>query len=152
MDFVSSQQPVFNSLTNCLGPRKLLHSGKLYKAKSSKELYGFLFNDFLLLTYMVKQFVSSGSDKLFSPKSNSQFKMYKMVSESRCSMVVLVWWVLASDEECCSPTGITFLLSHGHVLTDNLHKWRWLSTQKKDRLLHLGLINTLIHFAGKGQK
>ncbi|NXP52558.1 ITSN2 protein, partial [Heliornis fulica] len=73
-----TEQPVFNSLTNCLGPRKLLHSGKLYKAKSSKELYGFLFNDFLLLTYMVKQFVSSGSDKLFSPKSNSQFKMYKM--------------------------------------------------------------------------
>uniref|UniRef100_A0A8C3KVW4 Intersectin 2 n=1 Tax=Calidris pygmaea TaxID=425635 RepID=A0A8C3KVW4_9CHAR len=73
-----AEQPVFNSLTNCLGPRKLLHSGKLYKAKSSKELYGFLFNDFLLLTYMVKQFVSSGSDKLFSPKCNSQFKMYKM--------------------------------------------------------------------------
>uniref|UniRef100_A0A8B9G982 Intersectin 2 n=1 Tax=Amazona collaria TaxID=241587 RepID=A0A8B9G982_9PSIT len=29
-----AEQPVFNSLTNCLGPRKLLHSGKLYKAKS----------------------------------------------------------------------------------------------------------------------
>uniref|UniRef100_A0A8C3I9X6 Intersectin 2 n=1 Tax=Chrysemys picta bellii TaxID=8478 RepID=A0A8C3I9X6_CHRPI len=73
-----SEQPIFNSITNCLGPRKLLHSGKLYKTKSNKELYGFLFNDFLLLTYMVKQFVSSGSDKLFSPKSHSQFKMYKM--------------------------------------------------------------------------
>ncbi|XP_039604900.1 intersectin-2-like isoform X1 [Polypterus senegalus] len=72
-----SEQLIFNSLTNCLGPRKLLHSGKMYKTKSNKELYGFLFNDFLLLTYMVKQFVSSGSDKLFSPKSNSQFKMYK---------------------------------------------------------------------------
>ncbi|XP_043919490.1 intersectin-2 [Protopterus annectens] len=72
-----TEQLVFNSLTNCLGPRKLLHSGKLYKTKSNKELYGFLFNDFLLLTYMVKQFVSSGSEKLFSPKSNSQFKMYK---------------------------------------------------------------------------
>nr|XP_020652410.1 intersectin-2 isoform X2 [Pogona vitticeps] len=72
------EQLIFNSLTNCLGPRKLLHSGKLYKTKSNKELYGFLFNDFLLLTYMVKQFVSTGSDKLFSPKSNSQFKMYKM--------------------------------------------------------------------------
>ncbi|XP_044275174.1 intersectin-2 isoform X2 [Varanus komodoensis] len=72
------EQPIFNSLTNCLGPRKLLHSGKLYKTKSNKELYGFLFNDFLLLTYMVKQFVSTGSDKLFSPKSNSQFKMYKV--------------------------------------------------------------------------
>ncbi|XP_053139860.1 intersectin-2 isoform X2 [Hemicordylus capensis] len=72
-----AEQLIFNSLTNCLGPRKLLHSGKLYKTKSNKELYGFLFNDFLLLTYMVKQFVSTGSEKLFSPKSNSQFKMYK---------------------------------------------------------------------------
>ncbi|XP_051879994.1 intersectin-2b isoform X4 [Pristis pectinata] len=68
----------FNSITNCLGPRKLLHSGKLYKTKSNKELYGFLFNDFLLLTYIAKQsFISSGSEKLFSSKCNSQFKMYK---------------------------------------------------------------------------
>ncbi|XP_058407670.1 intersectin-2 isoform X1 [Diceros bicornis minor] len=73
-----AEQLIFNSLTNCLGPRKLLYSGKLYKTKSNKELYGFLFNDFLLLTYMVKQFaVSSGSEKLFSSKSNAQFKMYK---------------------------------------------------------------------------
>ncbi|KAJ7344208.1 hypothetical protein JRQ81_000158 [Phrynocephalus forsythii] len=71
------EQLIFNSLTNCLGPRKLLHSGKLYKTKSNKELYGFLFSDFLLLTYMVKQLISTGSDKLFSPKSTSQFKMYK---------------------------------------------------------------------------
>ncbi|XP_030638806.1 intersectin-2a [Chanos chanos] len=67
---------VFNSLTNCLGPRKLLHSGRLHKSKSSKELWAFLFNDFLLLTYTSKQF-SSGADKLFNPKSNTQFKMYK---------------------------------------------------------------------------
>ncbi|XP_053781798.1 intersectin-2 isoform X2 [Desmodus rotundus] len=74
-----TEQLIFNSLTNCLGPRKLLHNGKLYKAKSNKELQGFLFNDFLLLTHMVKQFaVSSGSEKLFSSKSNAQFKMYKM--------------------------------------------------------------------------
>uniref|UniRef100_A0A3P8PAZ7 Intersectin 2b n=1 Tax=Astatotilapia calliptera TaxID=8154 RepID=A0A3P8PAZ7_ASTCA len=68
---------VFNSLTNCLGPRKLLHSGKLYKAKSSKELWAFLFNDFLLLTYAAKQFTSSGPDKLFSNKNNVQLKIYK---------------------------------------------------------------------------
>ncbi|KAM4692947.1 intersectin-2 [Discoglossus pictus] len=71
------EQIIFNSLTNCLGPRKIMYSGKMYKTKSNKELYGFLFNDFLLLTYQVKQFVSSGSDKLFSPKSNAQYKMYK---------------------------------------------------------------------------
>lgn len=75
------KQLIFNSLTNCLGPRKLLHSGKLHKTKSNKELHGFLFNDFLLLTHLVKQFaVSSGAEKLFSSKSNAQFKMYKMVS------------------------------------------------------------------------
>ncbi|XP_071368727.1 intersectin-2b [Centroberyx affinis] len=68
---------VFNSLTNCLGPRKLLHSGKMYKAKSNKELWAFLFNDFLLLTHASKQFSSSGPDKLFSNKNNIQLKMYK---------------------------------------------------------------------------
>ncbi|XP_016064438.1 PREDICTED: intersectin-2 isoform X1 [Miniopterus natalensis] len=74
-----AEQLIFNSLTNCLGPRKLLHSGKLYKTKSNKELHAFLFNDFLLLTHMAKQFaVSSASEKLFSSKSNAQFKMYKM--------------------------------------------------------------------------
>ncbi|XP_028637561.1 intersectin-2 isoform X1 [Grammomys surdaster] len=73
-----AEQLIFNSLTNCLGPRKLLHSGKLYKTKSSKELHGFLFNDFLLLTYLVRQFAaSSASEKLFSSKSSAQFKMYK---------------------------------------------------------------------------
>ncbi|XP_052042129.1 intersectin-2 isoform X2 [Apodemus sylvaticus] len=73
-----AEQLIFNSLTNCLGPRKLLHSGKLYKTKSNKELHGFLFNDFLLLTYLVRQFAaSSGSEKLFSSKSSAQFKMYK---------------------------------------------------------------------------
>uniref|UniRef100_G1PYE2 Intersectin 1 n=1 Tax=Myotis lucifugus TaxID=59463 RepID=G1PYE2_MYOLU len=73
----SQGQLVFNSVTNCLGPRKFLHSGKLYKAKSNKELYGFLFNDFLLLTQIVKPLGSSGTDKVFSPKSNLQYKMYK---------------------------------------------------------------------------
>ncbi|XP_060769787.1 intersectin-2a [Neoarius graeffei] len=67
---------VFNSLTNCLGPRKLLHSGRVWKAKSNKELWAFLFSDFLLFTYTSKQF-SSNTDRPFSPKSNAVFKMYK---------------------------------------------------------------------------
>ncbi|KAJ8291182.1 hypothetical protein GJAV_G00022340 [Gymnothorax javanicus] len=68
---------VFNSLTNCLGPRKLLHSGKVHcKSKGNKELFVFLFNDFLLFTYASK-FSLLGSDKLFNPKSNMQFKVYK---------------------------------------------------------------------------
>uniref|UniRef100_A0AAR2IZS5 Intersectin-1 n=1 Tax=Pygocentrus nattereri TaxID=42514 RepID=A0AAR2IZS5_PYGNA len=72
-----SEQLVFNSVTNCLGPRKFLHSGKLYKAKSNKELYGFLFNDFLLLTQVIKPLGSSASDKVFSAKSHLQYRMYK---------------------------------------------------------------------------
>uniref|UniRef100_A0A7N6A8Z4 Intersectin-1 n=1 Tax=Anabas testudineus TaxID=64144 RepID=A0A7N6A8Z4_ANATE len=80
-----SEQLVFNSVTNCLGPRKFLHSGKLFKAKSSKELYGFLFNDFLLLTqvsetvslFVTKPLGSSGSDKVFSSKTHLQYRMYK---------------------------------------------------------------------------
>ncbi|KAK0142663.1 Intersectin-2 [Merluccius polli] len=74
---------VFNSLTNCLGPRKLLHSGRLHKTRSSRELWVFLFNDFLLLTHSTaKSFSSSSSsslasEKLFSHKANVQLKMYK---------------------------------------------------------------------------
>lgn len=73
------QNLVFNSLTNCLGPRKLLHSGRLYKTKGTRELWAFLFNDFLLLTHSTKHFSFSGSDKLFSPKTSAQLKMYKTV-------------------------------------------------------------------------
>uniref|UniRef100_UPI00358E5D18 intersectin-1 isoform X2 n=1 Tax=Myxine glutinosa TaxID=7769 RepID=UPI00358E5D18 len=72
-----SEQLVFNSVTNCLGPRKFLHSGKLYKAKSNKELFGFLFNDFLLLTQLIRQLSSTAGDRLFSRKSTLQYKMYK---------------------------------------------------------------------------
>nr|XP_049613495.1 intersectin-2a isoform X3 [Syngnathus scovelli] len=69
---------VLNSLTNCLGPRKLLHSGRLHKSKSSRELWAFLFSDFLLLTQSAKSLSSSGPDKLFGPKSSGvQLKMYK---------------------------------------------------------------------------
>lgn len=80
------QHLAFNSLTNCLGPRKLLHSGRLYKTKSSRELWAFLFSDFLLLTHSAKQFSSSGSDKLFSLKSNLQLKMYKTVRQGAASL------------------------------------------------------------------
>ncbi|XP_053171996.1 intersectin-2b isoform X2 [Scomber japonicus] len=73
----AAEHLVFDSLTNCLGPRKLLHSGRMYKVKSNKELWAFLFNDFLLLTHTSKQFTSSGPDKLFSNKNNVQLKMYK---------------------------------------------------------------------------
>jgi hypothetical protein len=55
----------------------------VYKIKSNKELWAFLFKDFLLLTHAAKQFSSSGPDKLFSTKNNTQLKMYKPVRNKR---------------------------------------------------------------------
>lgn len=98
------QHLVFNSLTNCLGPRKLLHSGRLYKTKSSRELWAFLFSDFLLLTHSAKQFSSSGSDKLFSLKSNVQLKMYKTVGQGPISLAdMLPLSDLNSESFCLQP-------------------------------------------------
>ncbi|XP_056680900.1 intersectin-2 isoform X6 [Monodelphis domestica] len=72
-----AEQLVFNSLTNCLGPRKLLHCGRLYKAKSNRELFGFLFTDFLLLSHASHPLPAAGPDRLFSARPGVQFKMYK---------------------------------------------------------------------------
>ncbi|KAG8238925.1 hypothetical protein J437_LFUL000762, partial [Ladona fulva] len=67
---------VFNSLTNSLGPRKLMHFGLLSKAKSGKELVGFLMNDFLLLVQPGK---TLGNNQQFSFERNQHimFKLYK---------------------------------------------------------------------------
>ncbi|XP_059155381.1 intersectin-1-like isoform X4 [Physella acuta] len=68
---------IFNSLTNCMGPRRLLFHGVLYKVKSNKELVGFLFNDFLLLAQTSRPLGSSFSTvHLFD--TNTQFKMYRL--------------------------------------------------------------------------
>ncbi|KAJ8965769.1 hypothetical protein NQ314_003910 [Rhamnusium bicolor] len=66
---------VFNSNTNKLGPRQLLHFGVFIKLKSNKELLGFLFNDFLLLVQPSKSI--AGSQFLFQRNSNISYKMYK---------------------------------------------------------------------------
>uniref|UniRef100_H2XVQ2 Uncharacterized protein n=1 Tax=Ciona intestinalis TaxID=7719 RepID=H2XVQ2_CIOIN len=68
---------VFNSKTNCLDQRRFLHCGNLYKHKSNKELVGFLFNDFLLLTIPSKPLSGPTNDLVFTSKSNPQFRMYK---------------------------------------------------------------------------
>ncbi|KAG7265896.1 hypothetical protein CRUP_009500 [Coryphaenoides rupestris] len=57
---------VFNSLTNCLGPRKLLHSGRLHKTRGGRELWVFLFSDFLLLTVNTAKSSFSSSSSLCS--------------------------------------------------------------------------------------
>ncbi|CAL1275959.1 unnamed protein product [Larinioides sclopetarius] len=71
------EQITFNSLTNCLGPRKLLHAGILYKAKSNKELMAFLFNDFLLLTQPFKELGKITNVFTSEKAMNSLYKMYK---------------------------------------------------------------------------
>ncbi|XP_076392418.1 dynamin associated protein 160 isoform X5 [Megachile rotundata] len=70
---------IFNSLTNSLGPRKLLHFGILHKAKSGKELVGFLTNDFLLFAQptITKKSLSSGQQFSFERNEHQKFKMYR---------------------------------------------------------------------------
>jgi hypothetical protein len=53
---VKYQQKISSDLMfQSIGPRQLLHSGSLIKANSGRELVGFLFNDFLLLTIPLKE-------------------------------------------------------------------------------------------------
>jgi hypothetical protein len=73
------EQIVFNSLTNSLGPRKLMHFGILHKAKSGKELIGFLTNDFLLFAQPLKS-IPSGQQFSFERNEHHRFKLYRRVS------------------------------------------------------------------------
>ncbi|RXG59549.1 Intersectin-2 [Armadillidium vulgare] len=69
---------IFNSLTNTLGPRKLLHMGLLHKAKSKKEIIAFLLSDFLLLTAASKPIGATTSLMNFEQTLlNSNCTMYK---------------------------------------------------------------------------
>ncbi|XP_046329518.2 intersectin-1-like isoform X4 [Haliotis rufescens] len=73
-----SERIIFNGVTNCLGRRRLVHSGILYKTKSNKELLCFLFNDFMLLTLPSRPLGSNSSLRyICDPKSTLNFKMYK---------------------------------------------------------------------------
>jgi len=66
----------FNSLTHCLGPRRFVHCGVLKKIKSEKQLIGFLFNDFLLLTTGSKV-LESEEQFSFHHHSDLQLKLYR---------------------------------------------------------------------------
>ncbi|XP_058804871.1 intersectin-1 isoform X2 [Phymastichus coffea] len=70
------EQIIFNSLTNSLGPRKLVHFGILHKAKSGKELVGFLTNDFLLFAQPTKS-MPSGQQFSFERNEHQKFKLYR---------------------------------------------------------------------------
>ncbi|KAJ8922264.1 hypothetical protein NQ315_004202 [Exocentrus adspersus] len=65
---------VFNSNTNKLGLRQMLHFGILTKVKTNKELLGFLFNDFFLLVQCNR---SIGPQFTFQRNNNVTYKMYK---------------------------------------------------------------------------
>ncbi|CAL1532410.1 unnamed protein product [Lymnaea stagnalis] len=60
-----------------MGPRRLLFHGILFKAKSSKELVGFLFNDFLMLAQTSRPLGPSFSTVHLFDTSTS-FKMYRL--------------------------------------------------------------------------
>ncbi|XP_034243922.1 intersectin-1 isoform X2 [Thrips palmi] len=70
-----NEQIDFNSLTNSLGPRKFLHHGVLIKAKSGKELMGFLLTDFLMLAKPSKSL--TGKQFSFEKNMSVSFKLYK---------------------------------------------------------------------------
>ncbi|XP_031554337.1 intersectin-1-like isoform X2 [Actinia tenebrosa] len=73
------EQLIFNSATNCLGPRKLIYSGTLYKVKSGKELKAFLFNDFLLFTRPQSSLTGNLSKKigLDANEAATQYTIYR---------------------------------------------------------------------------
>ncbi|XP_050307151.1 intersectin-1 isoform X3 [Anthonomus grandis grandis] len=64
----------FNSNTNRLGPRQLLHFGSFTKLKTGKELLGFLFNDFFMLVQPSKAIIGQFG---FQRNTNVIYKMYK---------------------------------------------------------------------------
>ncbi|KAL1517614.1 hypothetical protein ABEB36_001354 [Hypothenemus hampei] len=65
---------IFNSNTNKLGSRQLIHFGTFKKLKTGKDLLGFLFNDFLMLVQLSKAITAQFS---FQKNTNISYKMYK---------------------------------------------------------------------------
>lgn len=85
---------VFNSNTNKLGPRQLLHHSSLKKLKTNKELIGFLFNDFLLLVQPSK---SLGMQFSFQRNTNITYKMYKQVPNFMVSQFGIIFFVILAN-------------------------------------------------------
>ncbi|XP_041351403.1 intersectin-1-like isoform X5 [Gigantopelta aegis] len=113
---------IFNSVTNCLGPRKILHTGVLFKVKSNKELLGILFNDFLLLTQPSRPLSTNMSTRyIFDQKSNLTFKMYKtpiVLNE------VIIIKPTEEDADSCQ-----FQIRHDF---DRMHNLRAINETEKD--------------------
>lgn len=68
---------LFNSETNFLGMREVLHVGSLTKVNSGRELVAFLFTDFLLFALPTKE-IGKVSNLFMSDRAmSSYYKMYK---------------------------------------------------------------------------
>ncbi|XP_070527268.1 intersectin-1 isoform X5 [Cardiocondyla obscurior] len=114
------EQLIFNSLTNSLGPRKLLHFGILHKSKSGKELVGFLTNDFLLFVQPLK-FSLNCQQFSFERNKNQKFKMYRKP-------------IFLNELSLCGENDGNSSLS-GSDATDNSSKVLRLKDQKKPIIL-----------------
>ncbi|XP_055327258.1 intersectin-1-like [Paramacrobiotus metropolitanus] len=97
----------FTSQTNFMGPRSLVYAGSLLKAKSGRELVGFLFNDFFLLTTPPRPLVDSLGNFTFEKRqwTTCTLKLYKKpLLLSGCKVALL-------------PDENTFALSFPHSVS-----------------------------------
>jgi hypothetical protein len=129
-ELTMDEKLTFNSTTNLVGPRKFLHHGLLKKAKSSKEIVTFLFNDFLLLTYPNRSIAPQFS---FDRHHDLKLRLYKKPifldkitilettsSERRISVLSSISssTSLAADEANTTEFGLELLLG-GNATSEN---------------------------------
>jgi hypothetical protein len=77
VQFSLDERLVFNSHTNFMGQRKLLHWGKLFKIRGNRDLVGFLFNDFFLLVKPKNFFSRAATPTELEPFGKNEFVMYR---------------------------------------------------------------------------
>lgn len=117
----------FNSTTNCLGPRKLLHSGTLWKVKSGKELKAFLFNDFLMLT-RPRSSIAGSLSKRIGFESNEQDAIYDIYRKP----IMLNEVIVKRNQEVNTEESV-FHISH----IDQTYSFRAESKSERNRWMDL---------------
>ena len=68
---------VFNSQTNCMGSRKLLHWGRLVKVRGGRNLGVYLFNDFLMFVTPRVLFAKTATAAELEPFGKNEFLIYR---------------------------------------------------------------------------
>lgn len=71
---------IFNSQTNHMGHRRLLHWGRVLKLRGNRDLLCLLFNDFLLFCKPKHSFTRPVTPSDFEPFGNTQYVIYKQVN------------------------------------------------------------------------